>query len=112
MIGVNYIYRRSLKYGERRRSGRKILTQDFERLSPAAASALNLDCLDYVEILCGSLDNLPIAFARLDAVNRHKPSPAKQTGVDPETASLSTRDRLLVRIPALEQRITAAALSR
>jgi len=102
----------SLKHGERRRSGRKILTQDFERLSPAAALAQNLDRLDYVEILCGSLANLATAFARLDAVNRHKASSAKQTGADPETASLSTRDRRLVRIPALEQRITAAALSR
>jgi hypothetical protein len=102
----------SLKHGERRRGGRKILTQDFERLSPSAALALNLDCLDYVEILCRSLANLPTAFARLDAANRLKPSTAKQTGADPETASLSTRDRRLVRIPALEQRITAAALSR
>lgn len=80
--------------------------------SPAAALAQNLDRLDYVEILCGSLANLATAFARLDAVNRHKASSAKQTGADPETASLSTRDRRLVRIPALEQRITAAALSR
>jgi len=102
----------SLKHGERRRSGRKILTQDFEQLSPAAALAQNLDRLDYVEILCGSLANLPTAFARLDVVNRHRPSPAKQTGVNSETASLSTRDKRLVRIPALERRITAAALSR
>ena len=102
----------SLKHGERRRSGRKILTQDFERLPPSAALALNLGRLDYVEILCGSLGDLPTAFARLDEVNRHKPAAAKQTGADPETASLSTRDRRLVRIPALEQRITVAALSR
>lgn len=102
----------SLKHGERRRSGRKILTQDFERLSPSAALARNLDHLDYVEILCGSLDHLPAVFARLDVMNGDKPAAAKQTGVDPETASLSTRDRKLVRIPALEQVITAAALSR
>ena len=102
----------ALKHGERRRSGRKILTQDFERLSPSAALAVNLNCLDYVNILCGSLSDLPSAFARLDAVTRHNPAPAKQTSSDPETASLSTRDRRFVRIPALEQRITAAALSR
>lgn len=102
----------SLKHGERRRSGRKILTQDFERLPPSAALAANLDCPDYVEILCGSLADLPTAFAKLDAVNRHKPAAAKQTSVDLETASLSTRDRRLVRIPALERRITAAAQSR
>jgi hypothetical protein len=102
----------SLKHGERRRSGRKILTQDFERLPPSAALAANLDCPDYVETLCGSLANLPTAFARLDAVNRHKPAARKQTGPDPETASLSTRDRRLVRMPALEHLITAAALSK
>jgi hypothetical protein len=102
----------SLKHGERRRSGRKILTQDFERLQPSAALALNLNCLNYVEILCGSIGNLPTAFARLDAANRLKPSQVKQTGADIETASLSTRDKRLVRIPALEERITAAAMSR
>jgi len=74
--------------------------------------ARNLNHLDYVEILCGSLGDLPAAFARLDAVNRDKPTVAKHTGTDPETASLSTRDRKLVRIPALQQVITAAALSR
>lgn len=101
----------SLKHGERRRSGRKVLTQDFERLSPSAALALNLGCPDYVEILCGSLADLPSAFARLDAANPHNPAAAKRTGIDPETASLSTRDRQLVRMPALDQLITAAALS-
>jgi len=101
----------SLKHGERRRSGRKILTQDLERLPPAAALALNLNCPDYVEILCGSLANLPAAFAMLDAANRHAPSPAKRVAAEPETASLSARDRRLVRIPALERRITAAASS-
>ena len=102
----------ALKQRERRRSGRKVLTQDFERLPPAAALAVNLNCPDYVQILCGSLDDLPSAFARLDAVARDTPAPAKPSIADPETASLSTRDRRFVRIPALEQRITAAALSR
>jgi hypothetical protein len=102
----------SLKHGERRRSGRKILTQDFERLPPSAALAVNLDRTDYVEILCGSLRDLPATFAKLDALNRCKPAAAKKTSTEPETASLSTRDRRLVRIPTLEQRITAAALSR
>jgi len=101
----------SLKHGERRRSGRKILTQDFERLPPSVAFAVNLSRTDYVEILCGSLGNLPGAFAKLDAVRPHAARPAMHTGVDPETASLSTRDRRLVRLPTLEQRITAAALS-
>lgn len=102
---------RSLKHGERRRSGRKVLTQDFERLPPSAALAANLNCPDYVEILCGSLANLPIAFAKLDAQNRQRPAATKKTQTNPETASLSTRDRRLIRIPALEQIITAAVLS-
>jgi hypothetical protein len=102
----------SLKQGERRRSGRKILTQDFERLPPAAALAVNLGYQDYVEILCGSLNNLPGAFARLDAEIRHKSADAKPGGANPETASLSTMDRKLVRLPALEKLITAAALSK
>ena len=101
----------SLKHGERRRSGRKVLTQDFERLPPSAALAANLSCPDYVEILCGSLADVPTAFAKLDAENRHKPAVAMRTGTNPETASLSTKDRRLVRMPALEQLITAAALS-
>jgi putative transposase len=37
---------------------------------------------------------------------------AVQAGADPETASLSTKDKRIVRIPALERRIAAAALSR
>jgi len=101
----------SLKHGERRRSGRKILTQDFERLPPSAALAVNLCCPDYVEILCGSLADLPTAFAMLDAENRQKPAVTKQTVTNLETASLSTMDRQLVRAPALEKLITAAALS-
>jgi hypothetical protein len=98
-----------LKHGERRRSGRKILTQDFERLPPAAALAVNLSCPDYVEILCGSLDRLPSAFAGLDADNGYKSVGAKRISANLETASLSTMDRQLVRTPALEKRITAAA---
>jgi hypothetical protein len=100
----------SLKHGERRRSGRKILTQDFERLPPSAALAVNLSCPDYIEILCGSLARLPSAFAGLDADNGYKPVGAKRISANPETASLSTMDRQLVRTPALEKRITAAAL--
>jgi hypothetical protein len=55
----------TLKHGERRRSGRKVLTQDLEKLSPDAPLADNLMHSDYVSIVCGSLDRLPEAFARL-----------------------------------------------
>jgi hypothetical protein len=62
----------ALKHGERRRSGRKVLTYDFEGLPAAAALASNLQRLDYVEILCGSLDQLPQAFADLDQTRRRR----------------------------------------
>jgi len=109
-------YFRALKHGERRRSGRKILSQDFEHLPPAAALTANLNHADYVSILCGSLDRLPEAFAKLDAQSRqNSPSPAvlssSRTGC-PETASLSTADRQIVRTKEMTSRVTAAAKSR
>ena len=109
-------YFRTLKHGERRRSGRKILTQDFEHLPPAAALAANLNHADYVSILCGSLDRMPEAFAKLDAQS-HQNSPlptvltATRTGYA-ETASLSTADRQIVRTKEMTARIIEAAKSR
>ena len=101
----------TIKHGERRRSGRKIVTQDFESLPPAAALATNLRHADYVSILCGSLDRLPEAFAELDAPNRSRSIAAGTThnNTTVETASLSTMDKRLVRKPAMEDRIMAAA---
>lgn len=58
-----------LEHGERRRSGRKVLTQDLEQLPAAAALALNLRSSDYVALLCGSLDQLPQAFAQLHVLS-------------------------------------------
>ena len=52
---------------ERRRSGRKKLTQDLENLPPGAPLAFNLRDPDYVDLLCGTLERLPAAFAALDA---------------------------------------------
>lgn len=103
----------TIKHGERRRSGRKILTQDFEHLPPAAALAINLTHADYVEIVCGSLDRLADAFAQLDAGNRSRSIAAatKHRNTTVETASLSTRDRRLVRNSAMGDRIIAAAQS-
>jgi hypothetical protein len=101
----------SLKHGERRRSGRKLLAQDFERLPAAASLAQNLNFPDYVEILCGSLENLPTAFAKLDASDRLNAKDEKEVDAGIETASLSTKDKKIVRIPALQERITAAAMA-
>ena len=103
----------TIKHGERRRSGRKILTQDFEHLPPAAALAINLTHPDYVAIVCGSLDRLADAFAELDSANRSRSIAAGTTHNKPtvETASLSTRDKRIVRKPAMGDRIMAAAQS-
>ena len=104
----------TMKHGERRRSGRRNLAQDFERLPPAAALAANLTRPDYVSIVCGgSLDQLPQAFARLDARDRSRPLPTfsrdRQQNCEVESASLNSEDRGLVRTKELERYILAAA---
>ena len=104
----------AIKHGERRRSGRKNLARDFERLPPAAALAVNLTRPDYVAILCGgSLDQLPQAFARLDAPDRSRSLATRSAKSKPscevETASLNAVDRALVRTIELQRCILAAA---
>ncbi len=109
-----------LKHGERRRSGRKVLTQDFEQLPPAAALAANLRVSDYVAIVCGPLDKLPQAFAQLDASSRRRSClvaratarVANATDCDVVSASLPTADRDLIRTEDMDRRIHAAARSR
>jgi len=111
-----------IKHGERRRSGRKVLTQDFEQLPAAAVLARNLTKPDYVTILCGTLDDLPHAFAQLDAVDRSRSLPARirtaaSTTVgaqdsDIVSSSLPRADRDLVRTAAMQQRVLAEARSR
>jgi hypothetical protein len=100
---------RDLKHDERRRSGRRILTQDLEHLPPAAALARNLARPDYVEILSGSLALLPAAFAQLDADGHVRVAEAEAETV---SRSLPTVDRDLVRTHELLERINAAANSR
>jgi hypothetical protein len=103
---------RTMKHGERRRSGRKVLTQDFEQFPPAAALAANLARPDYVSILCGSLQELPQAFAKLDEGNNGRSLAARCKAIRPlevETASMSLADRRLVRSPEMERMILAAA---
>jgi hypothetical protein len=100
-----------MKHGERRRSGRKILTQDFERLPAAAALALNLTHPDYVALLCGSLEQLPRAFARLDEAHRSQSLPARTDPLladETETASMTSADKRLIRFAHMEERIMAA----
>ncbi len=110
-----------IKHGERRRSGRKKLTQDLENLPAGAALAFNLRDPDYVALLCGSLDQLAAAFAALDADERArqlmgqptKPAPAlfaSPTAI--ATASLPKEDRPFVRAKGMGRRLQAAANSR
>lgn len=113
-------FNRALKQGERRRSGRKTLSDDFEHLPAEAALARNLLCPDYVEIVCGSLDQLPRAFAELDADRRCRtlattkslPAPPQPDTSEIASASLPKEDRRLVRSDAISSRILAAARSR
>ena len=49
----------------RRRVGRAHLRRDMQQQPAQAALARNLRYPDYVRVLCGSLDNLPAAFANL-----------------------------------------------
>jgi hypothetical protein len=109
-----------IKHGERRRSGRKILTQDFEGLPAAAVLARNLTKPDYVTILCGTLDKLPHAFAQLDAADRARSLPARlratafANGDEAEivSSSLPNADRHLVRLDAMRERVLAEARTR
>ena len=109
---------RAMKHGERRRSGRKVLTHDFEQLPAGAALASNLTRSDYVEILCGSLDQLPQAFAELDAAQRDKKLAASKTDTgqlaDSEilSSSMPYPDRELIRGEVLRSCILSAAQSR
>jgi hypothetical protein len=112
---------KGLKHGERRRSGRKNLTQDLEHLPAEALFVENLKCPDYVQIVCGSLDKLPQAFAQLDREEREmrwkgvSPKDAQEdTPADNEvsSASLSTEDKRVVRTEAMNRRIRMAAASR
>jgi hypothetical protein len=111
---------RSMKQGERRRSGRKVLTCDFERLPAGAALVANLARPDYVEILCGSLDRLPDAFAELDADAAQcdkQTSVQDANGCNPVEAELLSSsmpytDRGLIRSAALRSVILSAAQSR
>jgi hypothetical protein len=108
------------KHGERRRSGRKRLAQDLEQMPAAAALAANLRVPDYVEIVCGSHDALPRAFAALDAndtrrsavVARAAARLADASDCDIVSASLPLADRALIRTEEMNRRIRAAASSR
>lgn len=104
---------------ERRRSGRKNLAHDLEQLPAEAFLARNLEKQDYLDVVCdGSLDNLPSAFAALDAADRSQALPvrirftSKDAGADTVSSSLPKADRKLLRKPAWQERVQAEAKSR
>ncbi len=110
-----------LKHDERRRSGRKNLGQDLEHLPAEAILVRNLFRDDYVTTVCGSLNDLPQAFAELDRQARE----ARLNGASQQdqhehlaavlqiaSASLSPADRRVVRTEGMDRRIAAAAGSR
>jgi len=113
-------YFKKIKHLERRRSGRKNLTQDLEHFPAAAALVHNLKDAEYVSIVCGSLDNLATAFAQLDQEEqsrRQKGLPSTQTDnlervLRISSSSLSTADRRIVRTDEMDRRIKNAAKSR
>jgi hypothetical protein len=109
-----------LKHNERRRSGRKNLSQDLEHLPAGAAKACNLNFPDYVEILCGSLDFLAKAFAQLDLEKRHrmqlgeqlKHGKSRSTALNIESSSLSIADKRLIRTDDMRKKINSVAKAR
>ncbi len=88
-----------VKQEERKRSGRKVLAKDFEDLPEGALLIKNLKRPDYVEVLCGSLENLPAAIAKLDCDERvkRKLSPTQPIKVESSTTSLPKEDRNFIR---------------
>lgn len=111
----------TIKHGERRRSGRKVLTQDLEHLPAAAILARNLAYPDYVAILCGGLEHLHHAFAELDAPDRtaslpvrlrRAASPRAATDADIVSSSLPGADKALVRTVDMQARMLSEARSR
>jgi hypothetical protein len=111
----------TLKHDERRRSGRKKLTQDLEHLPAEAALVYNLEHPDYVNLICGSMDRLAEAFARLDRDQRENhlrglpsdnPKQDLASALQLESASLSTADRRVIRTEKMDHRVAAAAKSR
>jgi hypothetical protein len=109
-----------LKHGERRRSGRKDLSQDFEQLPAEALLAQNLNHADYVAVMSGTLENLPRAFADLDAEDRSRALPVRVRAATSRTAdrgdivsaSLPRADRDLVRSDVMQERVAAEIRSR
>lgn len=109
------------KRRERRRSGRKNLAQDLEQMPAEALLALNLENQAYIDVVCaGKIENLAVAFAKLDVGNRSQSLPirlqakklASEEVSDIVSSSLPKVDRTLVRTKAWSNRMFVEARSR
>lgn len=78
----------------RRRVGRAHLGRDLEDQPAQAALVSNLRHPDYVRILCGSLDNLPNAFANLNEQTLSDANPLVRSNRD---TALQNRVRILIK---------------
>ena len=87
------------KQGLRRRLGRAHLGRDLENQPAQAMLAQNLRHPDYVRVLCGTLNQLPQAFAALDRRQRIGPPRLERTNRD---AKLRSRNRAWAREAQLD----------
>ena len=78
----------------RRRLGRANLGRDLEDQPAQAALAANLRHPDYVRVLCGSLDHLPMAFAELNEQALAQTTPLSRSNRD---SKLQKRIRTLLK---------------
>ena len=78
----------------RRRLGRANLGRDLEDQPAQAALAANLRHPDYIQLLCGSLDHLPTAFAELEEQELAQATPLSRSNRD---SSLQHRIRVLLK---------------
>jgi len=68
----------------RRRLGRANLGRDLEDQPAQAVLVSNLNHPDYVKVICGFLDNLPMAFAKLDCGESKQESSLQRSNRDTE----------------------------
>ena len=66
----------------RRRLGRAHLGRDLENQPAQAVLTYNLRHADYVRVLCGSLENLPAAFALLNNKELQETTPLERDNRD------------------------------
>lgn len=78
----------------RRRLGRAHLGRDLEDQPAQAALVANLEHPEYVRIVCGSVDNLPTAFAKLDEQDLERTTPLSRNNRD---SALFRRVQILIK---------------